>query len=226
MKQTRRSGWLAGAIVASACAAALPARAMVTLETNLSDITCGITGAAGETLFSDCNGMSFAARIEPGQTAFLRGTLNYHYTDDGLPLPYPQGIQGDAAGFLMIPVTFEVGALYFGSNDCSDSRYCNTLPGLIVSGTRFTPPLVLGLNDQADDITGSKALFVTVGVAADTPFGFSSTLFVSHFPVLFSAPVPEPATLALMAGGLLLTSLMLGRRRVRGVVTFRSRRDV
>ena len=34
------------------------------------------------------------------------------------------------------------------------------------------------------------------------------------------------ATLALMAGGLLLTSLMLGRRRVRGVVTFRSRRDV
>jgi hypothetical protein len=71
---------------------------MAVLETNFSNITCGETNAAGETFFSQCNGLSFAASVAPGETAFLRATLNYHYTDDGLPLPRPQGIQLDTGG--------------------------------------------------------------------------------------------------------------------------------
>jgi PEP-CTERM motif len=205
------------AVAAAAGAAGLaswPAAAMVTLETHVSDISCGITSAAGETTFSDCDSLSFAASVQPGQAAFLRGTLNYHYTDDGLPLPVRQAIQVYASGFNMIPLTYEAGALYFASNDCSDSRYCSIRPGVNISGTRFTPSLVLGVNDQPDDISGSKDLFITVGVPQDTPLGYASTLFVSFRPMLFAAPVPEPATVALMSCGLLALGAMARRRRV------------
>ena len=73
-------------------------------------------------------------------------------------------------------------------------------------------PLVLGLNDQRDDITGNVDLFVTVSQAANSGFGYSTTLFIGTQVVAISAPVPEPATLGLMAGGLLL-SIAWHRRR-------------
>jgi PEP-CTERM motif len=213
MKQTRRCSGLAGAIVAAACAAALPAHAMAVLETNFSNVTCGETDAAGETFFSQCNGLSFAASVAPGETAFLRATLNYHYTDDGLPLPRPQGIQLDTIG-RHLDVFNEAAVIYLDSSNCTGSRAClNRYPGNVnLGGTTFRP-LILGLNDQPDDITGSVDLFVTLGIAADQSIGYSTGLFLSATPLVFSAPVPEPATVALMAAGLLSIGLWAPRRR-------------
>ena len=214
MTQTRRWSWFAGIVVAAACAVALPAQAMVTLETNFSNISCGETNAAGEAFLGDCDSLSFVASVAPGETAFLRATLNYHYTDDGLPLPSPQGIQLGASGSFMQVFT-ESAVIYLGSSNCTGDRACLNRypPNVILGGTTFRP-LILGLNDQPDDITGSVDLFATLGIAADQTVGYSTNLFLSATPLVFSAPIPEPATVALMVTGLSALGLMARRRRV------------
>ena len=78
-----RSSCFVAAVLA--CAAA-PAQALATFETNVSGIGCGTTDGSGATVFSDCTSLSFAATVQAGQTAFVRGTFNYRYTDEGLPI--------------------------------------------------------------------------------------------------------------------------------------------
>jgi hypothetical protein len=174
----------------------------VTFDTNVSGISCGITDSSG-TVQSDCSTLSFAATVLPGQTAFLRGTLNYHYTDDGLPVPFASI---PVSTGVSIPVSFEAGVVLFTNNIC-DPRYCSdTVPPTVdfTGSPGPSTPLLFGLNDQSDDLTGSIDLFVTVSVSANTALSYATTLFIGAQPIAISAPVPEPATLALMAGGLLL----------------------
>ena len=203
---------LAAASACLACAATLPAQAAVTLQTTVSNISCGISDSNG-TVLSDCNTLSFAAAIEPGDTAFLRATFAYHYTDDGLALATPAVIQLNRLGTQVVVAAFEAAAIYFNSSFCGGARTCAHPTYLTETGTPFTP-LILGLNQQPDDISGTQDLFVTLSMPSDlsTGFAYSASLFISPTPQILTAPIPEPATVGLMVSGLLALAFMARRR--------------
>jgi PEP-CTERM motif len=213
-------GWggrLAAVAVAGAAGmASAPAAALVTLDTSLSNIACGITDAAGHIDPGDCTRLSFAALIEPGETAFLRATLNYHYTDDGLPLPTPMQFQVNSLGMNGVVTFHEAAALYVNSNLC-DSRYCSLPPHVRAEGTMFAP-LILGLNDHPDDLRGSRDMYIEMTSLGDLPLpmSYSTTLVLLPFSIVYAAPtapVPEPATVGLFAACLIALGWRLRRRR-------------
>jgi hypothetical protein len=210
-------GRLAAAAAAVAGAAGMaPAAALVTLDTSLSNIACGITDAAGRVDPGDCTRLSFAATIEPGETAFLRATLNYHYTDDGLPLPTPMQFQVNSLGTNGVVTFHEAAALYVNSNLC-DSRYCSLPPHVRAEGTMFAP-LILGLNDHPDDLSGSRDMYIELTALGDLPLpmSYSTTLFLYPFSIVFAppaAPIPEPATVSLIGAGLIALAWARRRRR-------------
>lgn len=188
-----------------------PAQALVTLDTQIVDIRCGVTSDQG-TRLADCASPSFSAAIAPGETAFLSLGVEFRYTDDGLPLDHPSAFQLDPNGFQMLPVPSEAAVLYPFSNNCSGSRYCRPPPHLTLGGTGFAP-LVLGLNDEPDDISGRWDLSVTIGAVAGQPLGFSGDLFLGFTPVTVAAPIPEPGTIALLVAGMVAIGLRSRRRR-------------
>jgi hypothetical protein len=208
------SGRLAAAAVACAAGAApAPAAALVTLDTSVSNIACGIVGRVDA---GDCTNLSFAATIEPGETAFLSATLNYHYTDDGLALPTPMQFQVNSLGMNGVVTFHEAAALYVNSNLC-DSRYCSLPPHVRAEGTPFAP-LILGLNDHPDDLSGSRSMYIEMTSLGDLPLpmSYSTTLFLYPFSIVFAppaAPVPEPATVGLFSACLIALGWRLRRRR-------------
>jgi hypothetical protein len=157
-----RSSWFLAAVLAFATA---PAHALATIETNTSNITCGITDSTGASTFSDCSSLSFAVTLQPGQSAFLRGTLNYHYTDDGLPVPFTSFPITTGVTF---QTSFEAGLILF-PNDLCDPRFCGFVPPSVSfsSSPSLRTPLILGLNEQSDDIIGGVDMFALISQTAD-----------------------------------------------------------
>lgn len=210
---TYRSSWFFAAVLAFTAA---PAYALAVFEINTSGIRCGITDSSGTTTLSDCTSLSFAVTLQPGQSAFVSGTLTYHYTDDGLPIrptPFPlvEGVP------FREPITFEAGIIRF-SHNCADARACAfTVPPTVNFGFSSTPnvgpELILGFNQQSDDITGSIDVLVTASQSAATTLSYSTTLFFGAQASALSAPAPEPATIGPMASGLLLGGALRRRRK-------------
>jgi hypothetical protein len=173
------------------------ASATTTLDWEVSNISCGLTDlVTGNTLYGDCDALSFNVRAFAGQRAFLTATISYHYTDDGLPIDYPARFQTDAFGAGTI-ANFESGGFLATGSGCVRPN-CN--PDF--SGVGFQTA-ILGLNDQPDDFSGSVTFSTYASPSTPSQLPVAGTLFIDVRPIIFTAPVPEPATLALMACGLL-----------------------
>jgi hypothetical protein len=182
------------------------ASATTTLDWEVSNISCGLTDlVTGNTLYGDCDTLSFAVRAFSGQVAFLRATISYHYTDDGLPIDYPARFQTDTFGAGTI-ATFESGGFLATGSGCVRPN-CN--PDF--SGVGFQTE-ILGLNDQPDDFSGSVTFSTYVSPSTPSQLPVGGTLFIDVRPIIFTAPVPEPATWALMACGLLGLAVQARRR--------------
>ncbi len=125
------------------------ANATTTLDWEISNISCGLTDfATGNTLYGDCDTLSFNVRAFAGQQGFLTATISYHYTDDGLPLGYPARFQTDTFGAGTF-ADFESAALTATGSGCGRSN-CNPDFG----GVGFQTE-IHGLNDRADDFSES-----------------------------------------------------------------------
>jgi hypothetical protein len=182
------------------------ASATTTLDWEVSNISCGLTDlVTGNTLYGDCDALSFNVRAFAGQRAFLTATISYHYTDDGLPIDYPARFQTDTFGAGTI-ATFESGGFLATGSGCVRPN-CN--PDF--SGVGFQTE-ILGLNDQADDFSGSVTFSAYVSPSTPSQLPVGGTLFIDVRPIVFTAPVPEPATWALMACGLLGLAVRASRR--------------
>jgi hypothetical protein len=182
--------FLLGVATAFACLMATPTRAEVVLDTYLTDVICN--GAP-------CAAPSFTVLMRPGDVATLHATLHYHYKDDGLLLASPGYYQMDWNGDDILFSPYESGGIYLYSNICL-GHSCQPTPDLMFTGSG-PPPLVLGLNDHPDEITGSVELFsqATLGPNA---FPELVTLFVDYHPVIFAVPEPEIYGLLIFGLGL------------------------
>lgn len=203
MTQVRRFAF--AALMGLLLMAATSARATARLDVTLTDFACTFTDENGITTGIPCNGSSVTANLGPGDSFLISANLNYAYHDDGLRLPDGRaaGIQVDANGFNTLLVTHEVGWIYVYGAQCQ-SRYCPHPPGLNELGTYTFPPIVLGLNEVPDDLTGQLRVSAGYSVDSNRLFGFSGTASLSTFSLTQSvtAPVPEPSTWALVLAGL------------------------
>jgi len=202
-----------------------PATAVTVLTAQLTDVTCQIARPSGVqavqcvTLDSGIGHerVGFAGSLAPGEAAEVRGSLDYQYSDDGLPLIAPVPIQLDANGSSALNVDHEAGALYATSVNCSGSRACQVAPGVSLGGNTGFPPLVLGFNDTADRLSGRIPVSGSVSVSPDAGSGERRDVFVGWVAIANSgvSPIPEPSTALLLFGGLVLLASTRMRRNDR-----------
>jgi hypothetical protein len=187
--------------------APLSARAYVTLDWEVSNITCGLTDVPlGTTIYGDCDTLSFSVSALPNQRGFLTATIAYHYTDDGLPLNYPAAFQTDAFGTYTIAAYESAGLLALGSG-CS-RPFCDNPD---ISGVGYQMEII-SLNDQPDDLTGSVTFATFFEPSGPLLYPRSADLFIDVQPVIYAA-VPEPSTLAIMLPAVLGLTICMRRRR-------------
>lgn len=207
---------LAGA--ALLLAAAMPARAVATLDVWFSDATCTVTHLGVDTVIpcSGPQGLTVTATLGPGDIERIDAILHYRYTDQGLPVaPFSQ-IQMDASGFGSLPLSFEAGALMVRSALCQ-GHACGGPPWLLALGTPAFPPLVLGNNASPDTLTGQWSVFSGYALDSGTIGTMTLSASLGAQALVWSgsaavAPIPEPATWALLMLGIGLVGWAGARR--------------
>ncbi len=177
-----------------------------TLTYSWSNIVCGVTLPGGATTYHDCATPSFSAMLDAGQTVFVTATLNYTYSDDGLPLDRPTAIGPGT----FVPIDHEAGVIFL--NGRCDSRAC-----LGAYTTSYDGPsrLIFGNNTTPDQLSGQFTYTSSVtALATNTiPINGSAFLMVAQVDTYSGvAPIPEPSTYALLLAGLAGMGLFVRRR--------------
>ena len=180
-----------------------------TLAYSVSSITCTLATPGGSSNVP-CDTPQWSVTLQPGWSATMAVTYDYHYTDDGLPI---NGwlIQPSTGG--LRPVSFESAGLYVNSYPACGRGPCTPLAPALSGNVGLVPAFEFD-NSVADDISGSRTLNLTAswseqdGTAWTGSFGYMEAgAFVNS--------VPEPAMWALMALPLAAGMLVLRRRGLR-----------
>ena len=215
MMRTMRK--MAGACLLSAllAGAAGPARALATLDVWLDGYACSFTNAAGTVTPLGCEGsMSTAtATMAPGESVRVDAVVHYRYHDDGLPLDGAQWLVTEPVNRLVRSVTQELGAIYVSTAALVPRP--GLPPGLSSFGTSSLP-LILGENDQPDDLSGSFAVYSRYRTDVGSTTWWRATAVIAVTSQTYSgttAPIPEPGTWALTALGLALVGAAGATRR-------------
>lgn len=196
----------AAAAVALSCAP--PVAAMATLDSTVVGASCSLTTGEGTTTVP-CESSGWSVMLQPGWSAQMVATVEYTYTDDGLPLDRPSWFQLDPFGLHNLSVDHEAGAVYvFTSREACRDESCRSW--IDYTGAGFGPYVILD-NDVPDMVSGS--FVVTTGAENNTNPALGMNLwgriYVTTWDMVFA--VPEPGTWALLLVGLL--SIGWWRRR-------------
>lgn len=220
MRQRTASTVAAVASFAATCFAAAPALAgqdpsalsKATLDYTVS-ATCTLTTPSGSSNVP-CSSTLWNITLQPGWSATMSATWNWHYTDDGLPVDrgmlLTTGSSPSAGGGR--PAFYESAGIYVQAIPTCGRAGCTPLAAN-VSGDIGLLAVFESDNSVPDDITGSRTLTVT----ADFPSTFSGAEsaqfgFFTNGVFVNSAPIPEPSTWALFGVSLAAMGFVKGRR--------------
>lgn len=191
--------------------APMPAAADASLDWSISSISCTLTAPGGATSVVPCSTTQWSPSLQPGWSATISATVDYHYTDDGLPVAGAVLIDLTTGGF--VPVTHESAGLYYFTQPACGRGGCTPQipPALELSGATPLGAVFVSNNDVPDDITGSRTLSLTASLPAGTPYSWGGELAFAIPSATVVNSVPEPSTWALF--GVSLATLAFVRRQ-------------
>jgi hypothetical protein len=210
----RRNG-PAAAAVAVAFAMPLPALGTTSLTYYWSNIQCGVS-AIGGPVYSSCDVPSFTALAQPGQSVFVEATLNWSYSDDGLPLQSPGLFQLDTTGRRNLFASYEAAGLYLTSNQCRDERGNCPIRTEFVDAFDGPNYLIFGNDAHPDSFTGQATYRASRTVVGNWPSPALATAGMGvYHNVAYSGvlpAIPEPSSYALLVAGLMTLAVKMRRR--------------
>jgi hypothetical protein len=212
------------ATVAATMLAASPAAAgqdpsalsKATLDYTMS-VTCTLTTPSGSSNVP-CSSTLWNVSLEPGWSATMAATWDWHYTDDGLPVDRGTLLvtgSGPSAGGGR-PALYESAGIYAQALPICGRGGCSPRPPNMSGDLGFLAVFESD-NSTPDDITGSRTLTVTATWSDNEVFGWSGQFGFfqppgyPYFTVNSAPPIPEPSTWALL--GVALAALAVERRR-------------
>jgi hypothetical protein len=190
------------------------------LEASVTSAACTITWPDGAITDVACSPTGWSPTLTPGSSASMTATVDYHYEDNGLPLPIPQSLQvTDRAS---VGATFESAVLYVETSHFDACRF-GTAPHCSTDIFPYDhyfdrdPQWVVFLsnNDHPESVNGQVT--VTTEWEWLLPTGYSGprapqtiNLHVSTWGIAYA--VPEPSTWVLMLGSLTMLIWRVRRR--------------